>query len=74
MSEDVKGKIDEAKGRGKKAAGDVTGSDQLHREGEVDEKAGKARQKLGEATERVGEQIDKAAEKAREMLRRDGDR
>lgn len=73
MSEKVRGKVDEAKGRGKKAAADVADNDELRREGKVDETAGKARQKLSEAGKKVGAGIDKAAERAREVLRRDSD-
>ena len=45
---------DEAKGRVKRAAGELTGDDQLKREGTVDKTAGKAK-----------DAVDKAAEKAK---------
>jgi uncharacterized protein YjbJ (UPF0337 family) len=44
IEEQAKGKLDEAKGRGKQAQGDLTGDDQKKNEGVVDEVKGKARQ------------------------------
>jgi uncharacterized protein YjbJ (UPF0337 family) len=44
IEEQAKGKLDEAKGRGKQAQGDLTGDDQKKGEGMVDEAKGKARQ------------------------------
>jgi uncharacterized protein YjbJ (UPF0337 family) len=48
------GKIDEAKGRVKQAVGDVTGSDKLKAEGQVDETVGKAKAAVGGAQKKVG--------------------
>ena len=39
----MSGEMDQAKGRVKKAAGDLTGDKDLKREGQVDEGAGKAK-------------------------------
>ena len=39
----MSGEIDEAKGKVKKAAGDLTGNREMKREGQVDEGAGKAK-------------------------------
>jgi uncharacterized protein YjbJ (UPF0337 family) len=50
---------DTAKGRLKKAAGDLTGDKDLHREGSVDETAGKAKRA-----------VDRAADKAKDALKR----
>jgi len=50
---------DEAKGRVKKAAGEVTGNKDLKREGDVDKVSGK-----------VKEATDKVADKAREAVRK----
>jgi uncharacterized protein YjbJ (UPF0337 family) len=50
---------DTAKGKLKKAAGDLTGDKDLHREGRVDEAAGKAKQV-----------VDRAADKAKDAIRR----
>jgi uncharacterized protein YjbJ (UPF0337 family) len=46
--------IDEAKGRAKRAAGELTGDDDLKREGSVDKAAGK-----------VKDAVDKVADKAK---------
>jgi uncharacterized protein YjbJ (UPF0337 family) len=51
---------DEAKGRAKRAAGELAGDDQLKREGSVDKTAGKAK-----------EAVDKAAEKAKGLMEND---
>ena len=50
---------DTAKGRLKKAAGDLKGDKDLQREGRVDEAAGKAKQA-----------VDRAADKAKDAIRR----
>lgn len=52
------GEIDKAKGRAKKAAGDLTDDEKMRSEGEVDEMTGKV--KSGTA---------KAADKARELVK-----
>lgn len=51
---------DEAKGRVKRAAGELTDDDKLKHEGAVDKAAGKAK-----------ESVDKAASKAKELLHKD---
>lgn len=51
---------DDAKGRLKEAAGDLTGDEKLQREGKVDKAAGKAK-----------EGVEKAADKVRDALKRD---
>ena len=53
------GKTDKAKGRVKKAIGELTDNEDLKREGEIDTASGKAKA----ATEKV-------ADKAREVLRK----
>lgn len=53
------GKVDQAKGRVKKAVAELTNDENLKREGEIDEASGKVKQ----ATE-------KAADKARAMVRK----
>jgi uncharacterized protein YjbJ (UPF0337 family) len=54
------GTTDDAKGRIKEAAGDLTGDDDLKREGKVDQAAGK-----------VKDAADKVADKAKEAVNRD---
>jgi len=44
---------DEAKGRLKEAAGDLTDDDDLKREGKVDQAAGKVKEKTDEAADKV---------------------
>jgi uncharacterized protein YjbJ (UPF0337 family) len=51
---------DEAKGRVKEAAGDLTGDKDLQREGKTDQAAGKAK-----------EAVDTVADKAKDVLDRD---
>jgi len=55
--------IDEAKGRAKQAAGDLTDDEQLKREGKVDR-----------AVSSVKEKVDDAADKVKEKLGRSGRR
>jgi uncharacterized protein YjbJ (UPF0337 family) len=52
-------KIDEAKGRIKRATGELTGNEKLKREGAVDKAAGKAK-----------DVVDKAAGKAKDAIRK----
>jgi uncharacterized protein YjbJ (UPF0337 family) len=52
--------MDEARGRAKRAAGELTDDDKLTREGTVDKAAGKAK-----------EGVDKAAGKVKQVLQKD---
>jgi uncharacterized protein YjbJ (UPF0337 family) len=52
--------MDEAKGRAKRAAGELTDDKELKREGTVDKAAGKAK-----------ETVDKAADKAKSLMEND---
>ena len=52
-------KIDQAKGRIKEAAGDVTGDKDLQREGKVDRGAGAIKEKAGEAVDKVKDALHK---------------
>jgi uncharacterized protein YjbJ (UPF0337 family) len=45
--------MDQAKGRVKEAAGDLTGDDDLKNEGKADRAAGKVKEKAGEAVDKV---------------------
>lgn len=47
------GKFDEAKGRAKEAAGDLTGDDKLKGEGKVDRAGGSIKDKIGKVTDKV---------------------
>jgi uncharacterized protein YjbJ (UPF0337 family) len=49
--------LDDAKGRVKEAAGDLTGDDDLQREGKVDQAAGTVKEKVGDAADKVKETV-----------------
>jgi uncharacterized protein YjbJ (UPF0337 family) len=51
--EEMAEKVDKAKGRTKKAAGEVTGNKSLKRKGEVDKAGGKTKEKVGKAAEKA---------------------
>lgn len=64
--DELRGKAEALKGKAKQAVGDLTGDEQLHDEGVVDEAAGntrevigRGRRKLGEAIEDIGDAIKK---------------
>jgi len=52
-------KMDQAKGRIKEAAGDLTGDKDLEREGKVDRGAGTIKEKAGEAVDKVKDALHK---------------
>jgi uncharacterized protein YjbJ (UPF0337 family) len=61
MNQDqVKGRVEEAKGAIKEGAGKVVGNPRLEGEGKVDQVAGKAQGAWGDAKEKVKDAIDKA--------------
>ena len=49
--------IDEAKGRTKEAAGDLTGNDKLKREGKIDRGVSSVKDKVDDAADKVKEKI-----------------
>jgi uncharacterized protein YjbJ (UPF0337 family) len=59
MGDEIRNK-DDAKGRVKEAAGELTGDDEMKREG-----------KLDQATGRAKEGVEKVADKVRHAMRRD---
>jgi uncharacterized protein YjbJ (UPF0337 family) len=59
----MSGETDQAKGRIKQAAGDLTGNDDLEREGKFDEAAGKAKDALGDAKDSLEDAIDSVKKK-----------
>jgi uncharacterized protein YjbJ (UPF0337 family) len=61
----MSGQGDEAKGRIKEAAGDLTGDDELRREGKVDKNAGKVKQAAEAAKDWVGDKVDDVADRAK---------
>jgi uncharacterized protein YjbJ (UPF0337 family) len=50
-------KLDDAKGRVKEAAGDLTADQDLQREGKVDQAAGTAKEKVGDAADKVKDAV-----------------
>lgn len=54
---------DQIVGRAKQAAGDLTGNDDLHDEGETQESAGKAKEFIDDAGDKVEEGVDDLREK-----------
>jgi uncharacterized protein YjbJ (UPF0337 family) len=53
------GNLDQAKGRVKEAAGDLTDDDGLKREGKVDRATGAVKDKVGDASDKVKEAVNK---------------
>ena len=51
------GKIDEAKGRVKEAAGDLTDDKSLKNEGKVDRATGTVKDKVGDASDKVKDKL-----------------
>ena len=49
---------DDAKGRVKEAAGDLTGDDSLKNEGKVDRAAGSVKDKVGDAADKVKDAVN----------------
>ena len=56
-NDELKGKVDQIKGRAKQAAGDLTDDQRLHDEGAADEAGGELREGVGKARRKVGEAI-----------------
>jgi uncharacterized protein YjbJ (UPF0337 family) len=55
---DGDGKVDEAKGRVKEAAGDLTGDQSLKNEGKVDRATATVKDKLGDAADKVKDVVN----------------
>ena len=55
--------IDDAKGRVKEAAGDLTDNDRLKREGKADQAGGKVKEFVDDVKEKVDDAIDGVKEK-----------
>ena len=51
------GNLDEAKGRVKEAAGDITDDDSLKTEGKVDKASGSVKDKVGDAADKVKDAV-----------------
>ncbi len=55
--------LDQAKGRIKQAAGDLTGNDDLKQDGKTDENAGKVKEFFEDAKDKADDLVDKVKEK-----------
>jgi uncharacterized protein YjbJ (UPF0337 family) len=55
----VEGKVDEAKGRGKSAVGDLTGDSKTRTEGDLDQITGKVKQGMADAKEKISDIADR---------------
>jgi uncharacterized protein YjbJ (UPF0337 family) len=58
MGDEIRNK-DDAKGRVKEAAGDLTGDDEMKREGKLDQASGRAKQGVEKVTDKVREALRK---------------
>lgn len=58
MSDELRNK-DDAKGRVKEAAGDLTGDDEMKREGKVDRATGAAKDGIEKASDKVKDAVGK---------------
>ena len=61
----MSGEFDQAKGRAKQAAGDLTDDDELRREGKADEASGKVKSALDDAKDTLDDAVDKVRDKSR---------
>jgi uncharacterized protein YjbJ (UPF0337 family) len=55
---DGEGKFDELKGRGKVATGELTGNDDLKREGQVDKATGNVKQATSDAIDSIRDKVN----------------
>ena len=55
--------MDQAKGRVKQAAGDLTDDDDLKREGKADEAGGKVKEAARDVADKVGDAVDAVKDK-----------
>ena len=61
----MSGEMDQAKGRLKQAAGDLTDDDDMRREGKVDEIAGKLKDKADDLKDKVEYAVDRAKDRSK---------
>lgn len=60
------GKFDEAKGRAKEAAGDLTDDEALEREGKADRAAGSVKDKIEDVKDWAEDKVDDIRDRARD--------
>jgi uncharacterized protein YjbJ (UPF0337 family) len=58
-SDQVKGRVDDVKGKIKEGVGDATNNDRLKTEGQADQVGGKAQAAVGDLKEKAKDVIDK---------------
>ena len=58
--------MDEAKGRIKEAAGDLTDNKDLQREGKADQAGAKVKEAAGKAADKVSDAVDKVKDKIKD--------
>jgi uncharacterized protein YjbJ (UPF0337 family) len=58
--------MDQAKGKAKQAAGDLTGDDDLKREGKLDETSGKVKETANDLSDKVGDVVDSVKDKVKD--------
>jgi uncharacterized protein YjbJ (UPF0337 family) len=63
--------MDEAKGRMKEAAGDLTDDEELQREGKIDQASATAKEKAENLKDKASDVIDTVRDKATEAVDRD---
>jgi uncharacterized protein YjbJ (UPF0337 family) len=61
--DELKGKMDRAKGKIKEGVGRMTGDDELRGEGKADEIGGNARETFGKGRRKAGEALDDLGDK-----------
>lgn len=60
----MSGEFDQAKGRAKQAAGDLTDDDELRNEGKADEAAGKIKEGLEDAKDKAQDAVDRLRDRS----------
>jgi uncharacterized protein YjbJ (UPF0337 family) len=60
--DEIKGKVDKAKGYVKDKAGEITNDPELEAEGEVDQTEGELREGFGKAKRKVGDAVENLTE------------
>ena len=63
---EVSENIDEAKGRTKEAAGDLTDDEKLKREGKIDRAVSNVKEKIDDAADKVKEKVGTGSEEPRD--------
>jgi uncharacterized protein YjbJ (UPF0337 family) len=64
--DEMKGKLDEAKGRGKEAVGDLGNDDNLRDKGAAENAGGQAQEAWGKGKRKVGEAVEDVGDKLKE--------